>query len=216
MLKRTYSSTTQYGKSSKKAKPSPRRVPIYRSPRGITRLTRCARVSYALDQDLAAGFGFSATQLWRNGTALSGIDGASDMTNMFDLCRIVKVEIVALPACNMHELAYDSSLSGIRNLPYLYCAYDQTDCLDPNISSILQFDGLQITSFDKPYRRTFYPKLATASSGGIVLANTNWVSTGTDIPYCGIKLYLDNQANNVPYAGLMLNFIITYECKNPK
>lgn len=206
------STSSSYGKYKKRRTTAVAKVPrILKSPNAVI-VKRCVRYNFDLTTDFAGGFGFSPTNLWLNGVSSTAIDGASDITNLFDACRVVKVEMVLLPSCN--SLDYANVVTTTRNIPYAYIAADKNDSTAPNQASILQFDNLHVTSMDHVIRYTCYPK--TKSEGAIILSRSNWVLTGVDQPYFGIKLYIDNTTTNQANAGGSINFIIHYECKDSK
>lgn len=214
MLKRSYSASQYY--VAKRPKKAPQKMRIGRAPSsGITRVTRCATYSFDFTTDWAAGFGFSATRLWVNGSSTSDIPVISEITDLFDMVRVARVDVIVLPTANDHLISADSVTTGIRNIPYVYMAADYSDNGVPNINSLLQADKLLVTSFDHPIRKTIYPRLSSAASNGILLGNNNWVAAGSDFPCNGLKIYMDVRTN-MPYVGGTVNFIIHYECKHTK
>lgn len=214
MLKRSYSASQYY--VAKRPKKGTRKLKVGRSPSlGVTRVTRCVTEAFDFTTDYGAGFGFSATRLWRNGSSYADIPVISEITDLFDMVRIAKVEIIVLPGCNNHNIADDSAVTGVRNIPYVYCAPDYSDNAVPNLNTLLQSDKLLVTMLDHPVRRTIYPKLSSAASSGIVLGGNNWVATGSDFPCNGIKFYMD-VVTNMAYVGGKINFIIHFDCKHTK
>lgn len=213
MLKRSYSSTTKYA-PSKRAK-AVNRSRIYRAPRtAVTTITRAVRYSVAFSADVALGFGVSPTYLWINNTSTVALDGAADMTSMFDLCRVKKIEMIILPAANVHELSLDVVGTQFKNIPYVYIANDKSDSSNPTQASIMQMDGLRITSLDHPIRHTIYsPKCMSASS--VQSTAATWVATGSDVPFNGVKLVMDITTPS-NYTEANINFIVTFECKDCK
>lgn len=213
-LKRSASSLSKYSKS-KKSKYTPTTV----VPRLIKAksyfINRSARYVLNLSTDSNAGYGFSATYLWINGVSTTSIDGASDLTNMFEMCRIAKVKCILLPGANVHEVSNDSITSGERNVPWVYHGADSASGASSTLTSILQQDDLKITLADKKVERTIYPKLSSTVSAGIIMPSSSWVQTNTDIPYYGLRTYIDVY-NALTYNVMCWNFIITYECKNTK
>lgn len=212
-LKRSLSASAATTAAKKKKSSVPRYLKY--SPANTTIVKRGVRFSSDFSVDGNQGFGFSATYLWVNGASSIAIDGAADMTNLYDSCRVKMVEMILLPSANVHDISMDSGTSGSRNVPYLYIAPDYATSGSTTIASMLQMDGLTIHSFDKAIKRKFYPKLATSGSSGIILPASSYVQTGTDVPYFGIRWYADT-ATAMPYVSYSVNFIIHYECKNCK
>lgn len=200
--------------SSKKRRTSyvPRTISMAKSSNSVM-VKRTVRYGFDLSTDFAGGFAFTPTTLWYNGATSVAIDGASDITNLFDQCRIKKVEVIILPSCD--GLDYYNVSTTARNVPYVYIAADKNDSSNPTLAAMLQYDNLHITELNHVIRYTCYPKMLTGSSS-IVVPNNNWAVAGTDIPYFGIKIYVDNTTTNQPNAGGSINFIIHYECKDSK
>lgn len=218
MLKRTYSTSSSYVPAKRgKYPPKPRRIP--RAPRtNIAIVKRCVYYDATLNVDLAAGFGFSPTNLWVNGASSTAITSASDMTNMYEFVRIKKVDMIITPYANVHEYTVDTVTTGARNIPIIYHCEDKSDSDVPNINSLLQEDTLKVDMLDKVIKRTIYPKYNMYASGGNFIninRNAAWVLTGSDVPSFGIKMYVDTLVANT-YSGLRVNFVITYECKDAK
>lgn len=137
------------------------------------------------------------------------------MTSMFDVCRVKKIEMIILPAANVHELALDVVGTQFKNIPYVYIANDRTDSGNPTQSSIMQMDGLRITSLDKPVRHTIYNPRCMTGTNVQAGNNSTFVNTGSDVPFNGIKLIMDiTTASN--YSEANINFIVTFECKDCK
>jgi len=213
-LKRSYSQSSSYGPRKKSKYTGMSRVP--RGPRvGTSTIVKraCYTDITSGSADYNGGFGWSPTTLWKDGASVSSIDGASDMTNMFDVCRVKMVEVIICPYGSVHEFANDSSTS--KALPICYIAADTTDSTNPSSTSILQYDRLHITTLDHVVRYKCYPKMATGS-GSISLTRRDWAITGTDIPAFGVKIHVDWPAAQVSLTGFRINFIVTYECKDTK
>lgn len=212
-LKRIVSSSSSYP-SSKKKRSLAKKIP--RAPRNMnTFITRCVNYDFTLGTDANYGFGFSPTYLWVNDVSTNSINGASDISGLFEMCRIVKVKMILLPTANVHETTNDSVTTGVRNIPYVYYAPDYSSNGSTTQSSMNQMDGLRITSFDHPIQLTVRPKLSSTTSSGILLSGSSWVKPDTDVPYNGIRMYID-VANAQTYLGGRAAFIITFECKNCK
>lgn len=215
-LKRSASSYSKYSKPKRSRQSSTSMVRVPRLIKNQTHyIKRAVRYVFNLATDSNAGFGWSATYLWVNGVSTTAIDGASDLTNMFEMCRIAKVDCVLLPGANVHDIATDTLTSGEKNVPWLYHGTDYAQGNSSTLSSILQNDDLRITLCDRGVRRTVYPKLSSTVSAGIIMSPSSWVQTNTDIPYYGLKTYIDVY-NALTYNVMTWNFIITYECKNTK
>lgn len=214
MPKRSYTDSS-YAVRKRSKYNYPRRIP--RGPRAGSSVIVKRTVFWDVTSgaaDFNGGFGFSPTNLWRDGASSTAIDGASDMTNLFDMCRIKKVECIVTPYGNVHEFANDSTT--IKALPVIYIAADKTDGYNPNASSIMQFDNLHVTCLDHVVRYTCYPRLTTGSGYITLNRYAAWTNTGSDQPAYGIKMHVDWPQAQVTLTGFRINFIITYECKDAK
>lgn len=168
--------------------------------------------------DLGIGFGWSPTYLWFNGVPDTAIPGASDLTNLYDVCRVRKVE------CNiMFDFnGYEVSATGTVGLPVVYTAYDPTTNASPTQSSIQQMATTRINMIGDARDgnrvvRTIYPRAQQTQGGATLLYSTNqWVETGSDIPYNGLALYVDMINISNPNRNAMFVFKIYYECKVTK
>lgn len=171
-----------------------------------------------LTADIARGFGFSATRLWANGSSLQDIPGAADLTAVFDLVRIQKVEVTILPGAN--QLALNSSTvgTGVQNIPFLLDAFDPTDSTNPSAANIRELSTARSNLLDKVIRRTIYPTLSDAS--GIINVGQSrkdtFVRSGTDLPWFGFKMYADMVTNVWTYNIVRVSFKIFYECRQSK
>lgn len=200
------------------------RMPMYKSisARTLDSVIVCRTVQRSINTtaDVAWGFGFSPTYLWINGVQDVAVPGASDLTNIYDICRVAKVQ------CNiMFDFNVLDATAGAGSLPVVYTAYDPTDNNTPTLSSIQQMatnrihmvgdarNGNRIT-------RTIYPKVRTTQSTGtssIMLTNQNqWQETGGDNPYNSLMLYVDFISSPQSARAMVCVFKIYYECKLAK
>lgn len=126
--------------------------------------------------------------------------------------------MIITPYANVHEYTVDTVTTGARNIPIIYYCEDKTDCDVPNVNTLLQEDTLKVDMLDKVIRHTVYPRLNMFASGSNSInmnSRPQWILSGTDVPCFGIKMYVDTLTAQT-YAGLRVNFIITYECKDAK
>jgi len=202
----------KFGRTS--YKPMARRgFPKYNS------VTIARTVNYDVDftADVAHGFGFSSTNLWVNGTSSTAIPGASELTALFDLIRIAKVEVTLLPGCDSLNYANNSLSSGTRNIPYVYTAYDPNDSGNPSLSDIQQNNTCKTDSFNKVIKRTIYPQMTVGSQLLTDIGQNRrniFVKSGVDSPWFGYKVYMDLQSVALTYDIARISFKIFYECRN--
>jgi len=183
--------------------------------RSLARSNSCIisrSVAYDVDfsTDVAKGFGFSPTKLWVNGTSTQSIAGASDL-QMFDLVRVVKVEVTILP--NMNVLTY--AVGSVKNIPYVYHAYDPNDSTNPSLSEMEQMSTLKIDSLDHIIRRTIYPNLPSYSTYMVDVGKerkNQFVPPALDNPWFGYKCYADMTGLGAA-DGFRFAFKIFYECR---
>lgn len=198
------------------------RVPMYKSVG--SRVTdsvivcRTVQANYNTSADTALGLGWSPTYMWINGVSSIAIDGAADITGLYDVCRVRKVEVNLMVDYNSENASYN----GTVGLPIVYTAYDPTDNASPTASSIRQYATLNINMMGDArvgnrVVRTIYPRLQQSQGGySIINAQNQWVETGSDIPYNGIKIYMDQIGISNPNRYYMIVCKIYYECKISK
>lgn len=179
---------------------------------------RTVQANYNTSADAALGIGWSATYMWINGVSTTSIDGATDITNLYDVCRVRKVEVNICLDYNVHEASSTTSVG----LPIVYTAYDPTDNATPTQQSIKQYATCKMSMMGDArvgnrVVRTFYPRLQQSQgSFSIVNPMNQWVETGSDIPYNGCKIYMDQIGISNPNRYYMIVCKIYYECKISK
>lgn len=172
----------------------------------------------AFTADVVGGFGFSATRLWRNEV----VDAyyPNDYVGVFDMCRIIKVEMFIFPACNSLGYGSNTVTTGARNIPYGYCALDYNDNANPaTAAEIKQYSTCERFSLDKPYMRTFYPRLADASAI-VNMGNDGrkmFVKTGSEnVIWNGVKIYMDLDTQVFTYDVCRISFKVFMELRSSK
>lgn len=210
------------GSVSKRRKFSryPRKVsrPLRVSTHAIVPRTVFYDMNFATD--VALGFGFSPTNLWINNSSSVAIPGASDLSNLYDLVRIKKVEITIMPGCTGLGYGSNTLTTDKRNVPYAYHAVDHNSGGNPTITEMQQYSNLKMEAFDKVIRRTLYPapKFSAAGVGTVSLQGAAlkdvWIASAADEPCFGFKLHMDLYNTALTYDVARINFKIFYECKD--
>lgn len=192
-------------------------------PRPLASNTCIIPLSCDYDMDLTAdigrGFGFSTAKLWVNGTSTTTLTGASEVAAVFDLMRLVKVDIVILPGNDTRDYANNTVGSGQAQIPWCYSGLDYNDSTNPSLSDIHQNPFLRRELFNHAIKRTFIP---TLSQGGLVVdfgasAKDKWVKAGDDTQiYCGYKIYVDMLNTVNTYSICRMNVKCYFECSFSK
>lgn len=105
--------------------------------------------------------------------ALSSLPSFTDFTNLFDLYRIVKIDIDWVPEYT--ELTDAALVSNAVNVRF-NSSIDLQDGTAPlAVNNILEYETLQSTPITKPHRRSFRP---TILMGGVFPCNC-WVPTAS-------------------------------------
>lgn len=195
---------------------------VARVPRSIGTLSNTCLIpriviyDLAFTTDSARGFGFSNGWLYVNGAQTVAIAGFSELSALFDLVRIHKVECTLLPGNNSFDYAANTVTTGTRNIPYVYDAFDPNDSSNPSLSDIQQMATCHTHSLDKRITRTIYPNCSPSTSvvdSGVQRKN-QWVKSNVDsVQYCGWKVYADLQTDVFTYDVARCSFKIFYECK---
>lgn len=171
-----------------------------------------------LTADYSHGFGFSATTLYINGVPVQTYSGASEVYNLFDLVRVVKVEVTLIPGASSLDIN-TPSLGAPYNLPYVYEAFDPNDSTNPSLNDMRELATLRTHQFSKPIRRTIYPVM---NEGNNVI-NTGQArkdmfcrSDTSDIVWYGWKCYMDMISQVLTYVTVRASFKVFLECKQSK
>jgi len=161
---------------------------------------------------IGKGFGFSPAALWVDGASSTAVPGAAEISALFDLVRIQKVEVTVMPVANTHTT--NSSIG--PGLLVLYCAYDPNDSTAPTLATIRENNTTSVTCLDKVFKRTIYPQLTVGSQLqtdiGVNRKNI-FVQSAVDVAWNGLKLFLDASAS-ISNGGARYSFKIFYECRN--
>lgn len=182
----------------------------------IIPLTVDDNVNFATDP--AFGYGWSPFALWRNGVSYLAIPGQADMAAVFDMARVVKVEITILPGNNVLDYGTNSLSTGQRQIPYVYDAYDPNSSGNPTLAEMREHATCRVNSLTKPIRRTIYPNLGMY--GNVVNVGQTrkdlFVPTAVDLPAFGWKVLMDVQQETLPYCIARISFKVFFECRNSK
>lgn len=167
--------------------------------------------------DVAHGFGFSHRALWVNGVSTVAMPGINELSDLFELCRVVKVEVTILPGNNMLGYGTNSLSTGLRNIPFLYEAVDPNDSTNPGLDEIRQVASCRTHLMDKAIRRTIYPCYA---SGSVIEIGANrqnrFVNSSSNVAANGYKVYADLVSEVLTYDRARLSFKVFIECKSPR
>lgn len=218
-MPRKYVSSKRRGKSARRANYGGVRARVPRSMSSNTCIIpRVVSYDTTLAADIAKGFGFSPTALWINGVSSTAIPGASELSALFDLMRISKVECTMMPSYNNLDMTASSFSTGSLNIPYVYEAFDATDGTNPSLADIQQMSSCKTHLLSKPIRRTVYPRLKEGSNIINVgqSAGDTYVQAGHDIAWNSWKVYADLESVTNQYVGIRFTFKIFYECRATK
>lgn len=233
-MKRAYvsqSPTSSYGTGRKLSRSGSGRkyvVPT-RVPRGISRYSPGQRTvipltanhTFSLTTDFLGAYAFDLNNVFFNGTGTPiGVDGLTEVRNVYDMMRVMKVEITVLPAANVLDYANQTVGTGATNIPYCYTAFDYNDNNTPTIAELMQNPTVRIDSFSKPIRRTLYPRLE--GSNGIVDLGQNYKNifqrsgASSTQAWYGFKIALDMNSVTWNYGLVRVVMKIFYECAQSK
>lgn len=196
---------------------------VPRGLRGSTFLTRTVAYSVTLGGNVFAAFAWSQTSLWVNGTSAVTIDGAGDITALFDLVRVAKVDCHVnfnYSVVNTSGIAAAGTLATVRDAP------DYNDCIIPTDSSLNQMQGVrfrQANSQMNLIKTTVYPRVPFTQSNGAATGPIDirmdrksiFVPTGLDIPFYGWKVSLAFDSADAEMVAFF-KFIVHYECRGTK
>jgi len=174
----------------------------------------------ALTSDPAYAFAWDTTNYYVNGGAGVAITGASEVAAVFDMARLMKIEMTILPGAD--NLAYNNqSLStGVTNIPYVYTYIDYNDATTPTTVEAHTNASLKTESLNKVIRRTFYPRLE--GSNGIIDVGVNrknifmHTATASTQKWNSVKVFIDLKNEVWTYGTLRVSFKLFYECMSSK
>jgi hypothetical protein len=171
-------------------------------------------LSFAADPSY--GFGFSPTNLWVNGASSTAVAGVSEISALFELVRVAKVEIIYLPGCKSLPWSDNTVTTGTRNIPWVYEGFDPHVSTTPTVAGLLEQGNVVIRSADDMFRKTIYPVLLD-DAGVVPTAVVNkhtFICTGVDTPANGWNFIADLDSVALTYDIGVIFFKIFYECKN--
>lgn len=176
-------------------------------------ISRTVDLDLDFASDATKGFGFSPQYLVVNGVLTTLIPGSSTMISMFDLVRIVKVEMTVIPSYDSLDWG-NTSAAAVKNLPYFYHAFDANDGTNPSLADMRSNSTTRTDVLNKPIRRTFYPRLLNANSIISETAVRSWSKSDQNNIWYGVKTYADCISTFNSGAFARYSFKITYEAKN--
>lgn len=213
------SSSGGKGKKFKRGNYVSRRIPpVVKSNTCIIPLV--VDYDHTFTADLALGVGFSQGYLYVNGSQSTAIPGATDIQALFDLMRVMKVEITMLPGSASLDIANNTVGTGTRNIPYVYDCFDPNSGGNPSLPEMRESATTLVRSFDRMLKRTIYPNVGF-NTGGLVNVGQSrrdlfMNSTGTDVAAYGWKCLMDLYNTALTYVVCRISFKVYYECRNSK
>lgn len=171
--------------------------------------------SFAADPILA--FQWDQQNIYINGSAFA-VGGTSEISAVFELVRIKKVEVTIMPAANSLDYANQTITTGQTNIPYMYTAVDYANpTLSLTLASIKQNPTCKMHSFDKTIKRTFYPRCQRDSDLVDVGMNDKNLfmranSSTNQVKWNGFQICGDLSSQPWTYGGGRVDFKIYYEC----
>lgn len=170
----------------------------------------------ALGFDLAIVFSLSSTAFFVAGAlaATASNPGSADFTALFDMYRIDSVEISMMYSVNINSPGIASTAA----LPIMDIVFDPTDSSTISLSSILQYNNLQVVQLGNqrtPNGYTFRvnPRpLLTATGSNVAAAELNpWISKDTPtVNYLGVKIFYDSAGSTLTTVMGQVNFYVKY------
>lgn len=222
----TQSSFSGYGRkrrrSSRSAVTPYRRVPRSigsRNPGQRTVVALSGSRNFPLTADPTCALSFDMSGFYVNGT-VNTIQGLSELVAVYDMLRVMKVEVTLLPAANSLDLANQTITSGVTNIPYIYHAIDFNDETTPTLAELQQNPTTKIDRADRVIRRTFYPRVD--GSNGIIDVGTNHKNlfmrsnASSTQKWFGFKWYGDMVFQTWTYGNITMNVKVFYECMQSK
>lgn len=172
-----------------------------------------------LTADVRMGINFDTVNYYWNGTQVA-VNGASDMANVYDHIRVMKVEFTILPSAVGLDYTNQTLSTGQTNIPYVYTAIDYNDGSQPAAADIIQLGSCKSALLNKPIKRTLYPRIEGAN--GVIDMSSNYKNmfmksgTTSSQKWNGFKLFFDMRSQVWTYGTARIVMKIFYECKGTK
>lgn len=220
-LKRSRSSYASRSRITKRPR-YPTRIPRMSKPGAAGNTSIVALTTFydfGMTADPAYGFNFDTRGFYVNGT-YSAIDGASELHAIYDMMRVMKVEISILPAATGLDYNSQTLSSGRTNIPYVYDAIDFNDGDAPTLQELRQNNTCKINIFNKIIKRTIYPRLEGAN--GVIDVGSNvkqmFMKSGNSSTqhWNGWKVFMDMKEEVWTYGLGRVSFKVFYECMQSK
>ncbi len=138
---------------------------------------------------------------------LSDLSGVSDLSNVFDLYRIVEVELRCIPVIT-------ECLSGTPVDALLYSAVDFDDANAIAVSALEQYETCKVTKPTGELKYTIRPRAALAAYSGTFTSYANlgnmWIDmASTGVQHYGVKL-ATNTATNAQTWKVVCRYVVEF------
>lgn len=182
----------------------------YKQPSTFNRCVIATTCGYdvLLSADTGVSFGFSPTNIWVDG--VSGLNYPLDISGIWDLCRVQKVEMTIM--CTANSLEFGATAT--TPIPVCYHAFDPNTSTIPTLTSIRQNSTCQSDRCDKVIRRTFYPNIVPDAVVDLGNARKNkFLSVYRDDPFNGILCFFDTFSTAPAAVAARFSFKVFLEVR---
>ena len=216
--KRSYGSSSVVRKRARFSKLSKSTIPGSKSNRCIIPL--CHDYDMPLTTDPVVAFAWDTGYYYVNGGAGVAITGASEVATVFDMARLMKVEMTLMPAANALDYNNQTIGTGVTNIPYVYHYIDYNDATTPSTVEAHTNATLKTELLDKVIRRTFYPRLE--GSNGIIDVGVNrknifmHTATASTQKWNSVKIFIDMKTQVWTYGTCRVSFKLFFVCMSSK
>lgn len=180
--------------------------------------------TFALDGDLGIAFSWDTANAYIN-TVASGnvpqtISGLSELSSVYQMIRLAKVEITVLPPANSLDYSTQVSTSTKTIIPTVFMYADHNDNDVPSRTTALQDPALRIGQLDKIQKYTVYPKLE--GSNGMIDIGSNQknifmqASVTSTQKWHGFKIFFDMNTIYWPASNVTVLYKCYWECAHTK
>lgn len=177
-------------------------------------------VDFYLTADPAFAYSFDTGKIYVNGAAGATIAGCTEIAAVFDMARLMKVDVTIIPSANSLDYPDQTVGSGVTNIPFMYTCVDWNDNVTPTFAEVQQNATCQVARLDKVFKRTFYPRLE--GSNGIIDVGLNernkfmHTTAASTQHWNGFKMFIDMAAQVWTYGSGRIVFKLYYECMQSK
>ena len=165
--------------------------------------------------DMEIAFSLNATNFYLGGVLASSASnpGASDFLALYDEYKIDQVEVALMYGGN----SVTPGVPGTIQLPILLVVFDATDTSATSLSSMLQYQNLNVVQLGNNRNSSGYtfkcaPRAQTTVGGSAVAGSSvTWINIDTpSVNHLGVKVFYDSAGSTLASIAGTLQVYVKY------